>query len=144
MTAALFRRRLEEAGIASAWRVESAGTWACEGAPAARKAQMVMQEWGLDLSSHRSQCIKPERLYSFDLILVMSNWHREALRVEFPEIADRVCLLAEMAGLRDDVPDPIDGSLADVCAVARDIHMFVARGFNQIVQRAGGQRRAEG
>ena len=47
MAEGLFRARLGE--DAGRWRVESAGTWARNGDPAASRAQLVLQERGIDL-----------------------------------------------------------------------------------------------
>ena len=138
MAMAFLRKRLANTGNAAEWRVESAGTWAREGMPAAQQAQIVMSERGIDLSNHRSRCVNRAMLHSFDLILVMSRDHQEALSVEFPGIADRVYLLSEMVGKSYDVPDPIDSSLADVNDVARDIKTLIYQGFERITKLAGG------
>ena len=136
MAMVLFRRRLEQAGMASGWRVESAGTWAREGDPAARGSRHAMSEQGLDLSEHSSRCVTGELLRPFDLILTMSKSHQEALQVEFRDVADRVYMLTEMAGIAYDVPDPIGGPLAGFLESARELDKLLARGFDQIVRLA--------
>lgn len=138
MAMALFRHRLAQRDMAGDWRVESAGTWARVGVPAAPVAQTVMQERGLDLSAHRSRSVSRELLHSFGLILVMERGQREALQIEFPGVSGRVCLLSEMAGSAYDIPDPITGPLAEVRNVAREIDMVLERGFDRIVALADG------
>ncbi len=135
MAMMLFQRHLAQHGMASGWRVESAGTWAREGGPAARHTQTVMCDWGLDLSMHRSRCVSQALLMSFDLIVTMERGQQEALRIEFPTLADQIVLLSEMAGAAYDIPDPINGSPAEVRDVAREIDLLLQQGFDQIVER---------
>jgi protein-tyrosine-phosphatase len=136
MAMALFRKRLEDAGMASDWRVESAGTWAREGDPAASGSQLAVEERGLDLSGHQSRSVSLELLREFDLILTMTRSHQEALQVEFKELRDRVWMLTAFAGLPYDVPDPIGGPLSDFRDSAREIDTLLGRGFKRIVETA--------
>jgi protein-tyrosine-phosphatase len=122
--------------LVAGWRVESAGTWARTGVPAARGVQAVLREWDIDLSAHRSRCVSHELLTSFDLIVTMERGQQEALRIEFPTLGDRIVLLSEMvAGAVYDIPDPVAGSLAEVRDVARDIDQLLEQGFDRIVER---------
>ena len=136
MAMALLRRRLADAGVSGDWRVESAGTWAREGAPAAAGAQHDLAARGLDLSAHRSRAVSAELLREFDLILTMTRSQQEALQVEFKDVRDRVHLLAAMAGASYDVPDPIGGPLSAFRASAREIDTLIAHGFDKIVKLA--------
>ena len=121
----------------SEWRVESAGTWALEGEPAARIAQKVLSAQGIDLSDHRSRPVTRELLDQFNLILVMENGHKEALQIEFPEISRRVFLLYEMIGLKQEVIDPIGGSTRDFEDTVREIQKVITHGFDKITAMAG-------
>jgi protein-tyrosine-phosphatase len=114
------------------WRVESAGTWALEGEPAARMAQKLLSAHGIDLSDHRSRQVTRELLNQFNLILVMENGHKEAMRIEFPEIAPKTYLLYEMIGLRYEVIDPIGGSTRDFEDTIREIENILTQGFEKI------------
>jgi protein-tyrosine-phosphatase len=136
MAEALFRHRLRQAELGEDWRVESAGTWARDGDHAASGSIHAMGEVGLDISSHRSRAITYDLLCQYDLILVMSKGHQEALRVEFPDLAGRIHLLTAMAGPAYDVPDPIGGPLSGYREIAREIDGLLARGFKRIVQTA--------
>jgi protein-tyrosine phosphatase len=82
----------------------SAGLSAASGSPAADQAVDVMQEFGLDLSEHRSQPFT-ERLANFaDLILTMTEGHRQAIVSAWPQAAPRTHLIRHDGR---DVPDPI-------------------------------------
>lgn len=123
---------------AAGWRIESAGTWAAAGEPAAQKTQQVLKARGIDLSAHRSRLVDREMLQSFNLILTMEQGHKEALRVEFPEIAKRVYLLSEMAGYTRSIVDPIGGSMVDFQETAREIEQILTKGFDKIKQLSAG------
>jgi protein-tyrosine phosphatase len=136
MAEAILKSKVAEEENASGWRVESAGTWASGGQPAAKFSRQVMQERGLDINNHRSQSITRELMQSFDLILTMEKNHKEALRAEFPEFAERAYLLSEMSGDSHDVDDPIGRSKADYQATADEIDRLIAEGFEEIERLA--------
>jgi protein-tyrosine phosphatase len=136
MAEAIFESKVAGEENASGWRVESAGTWASGGQPAAEFSRQVMQERGLDINNHRSQSITRELMHAFDLILVMEKNHKEALRAEFPEFAEKVYLLGEMAGYAHDVDDPIGLSKADYRAAADEINRLISEGFREIERLA--------
>ncbi len=134
--AALFRDKLAERGMdLRAWRVESAGTWTEPGFPAMPAAVDMARRWGLDLSQHRSRMVSWGLLRRFDLVLVMEQGQKEALQVEFPQIAERVALLSEMCGPPFDIRDPIGRSrrtLEDAYTLIDDL---LTRGLDAIIRR---------
>ena len=129
MAAALFRELLGRNGLLDRYRVETAGTWAEEGQPATPVARQVMRERGLDLSDHRSHRLNGELLRASDLILVMERGHGEALRTEFPEVGDRLHLLANMAGEDFTISDPVGGTLESYRALADELADLLQRGL---------------
>ena len=122
----------------SDWCIESAGTWAMDGQQAVTRAQMVLEEIGLDVSEHRSRTVTSEMLLSFNLILTMERGHKEALRTEFPDIARRVFMLSEMINAMYDIQDPVGGSQADFKETLREIENILTRGSELITQLAEG------
>lgn len=133
MAEALFRARLMDA---EGWLVESAGTWAPEGAPVTNRAQLALRSRGLDVSQHRSRQVTGEMLRQFDLILTMEQGHKEALIAEFPDLAPRIFLLSEMAGGVFDVRDPMGGSQADFERTALELEELLAKGQAKIEELA--------
>jgi protein-tyrosine-phosphatase len=132
MAMALWRQMLGAAALD--WQVESAGTWTVDGQPAAARAIQALKDRGALLSGHRSRPVSAELLRRFDLILVMETGHKEALKVEFPEVAGRVYLLSEMVGSRYDIPDPIGGPLSDYVETANEIERILSKGYGRICQ----------
>ncbi len=59
--------------------VESAGLGALVGHPASDYAVELMDERGIDISSHRAQQLTPDLVSKADLILVMESGHRRVI-----------------------------------------------------------------
>jgi protein-tyrosine phosphatase len=74
----------------------------------------------------------------FNLVLTMEQGHKEALRAEFPQCADRVFMLSELVGERHDIRDPIGGSLVDFRATVKELDRILTEGYEKIKQLAGG------
>lgn len=136
MAEALLRRKLEEEGLDDDWQVESAGTWASPGQPAAEFSHIAMQEMGIDIRQHRSKEVSEAYLKNFDLILTMEKNHKEALQVEFPQLSDRIYMLSEMVGTMRDVDDPFGSSLSDYRVTAQEIERYIQQGFERILDLA--------
>jgi protein-tyrosine-phosphatase len=123
-------------GSADEWNIASAGVWADPGYPPAVNTLRVLEARGIELRAHRSRQITPEMVHAHELILVMERNHKEALRAAFPEKAGRIFLLTEMVDRRDDIVDPIGGSLADYQDTAQEIEAILAEGFENILRLA--------
>ena len=59
--------------------MESAGLGALVGHPASEFAVELMQERGIDISSHKAQQLTPDLVSKADLILVMESGHRRVI-----------------------------------------------------------------
>ena len=124
---------------ADEWTIELAGTWAPEGEPAAQRTQMVLRELGIDLQDHLSRQVNREMLSRFNLILVMERGHKEALQIEFPQIAERVYLLSEMVDANFEIQDPIGMSSSDFMLTRAEISQILTTGLDKISKLAGDQ-----
>jgi protein-tyrosine-phosphatase len=136
MAGALLRQLLGRNDPFASWHVETAGTWAVDDLPPMPHAQAVMTERGLDLRQHRSRCVSGELLRESDLVLAMEAGQKEALQVEFPDVADRIHLLSEMSGRAVDILDPTGGSLNEYRRAAVEIEHWLAAGYARIVELA--------
>jgi glycine hydroxymethyltransferase len=121
---------------ADEWIIESAGTWAPEGEPAANKTQLVLRELNINLRDHASRQVTREMLANFNLILVMERGHKEALQIEFPQIADRVYLLSEMIEDEFEIKDPIGMSTTDFIKTRDEIFQLLTTGSEKITRLA--------
>ena len=110
MAEALFRHRI---GDDAGWEAVSAGTFAGEGWPASENAVLAVQELGIDLTRHRSQPLSAELVEAADLIVVMTDEHRDRILEAFPQVGNRVCLIKSFGTSKvpTDISDPYGGSL---------------------------------
>ena len=136
MAMALLRKRLEKLDLEEAWVVDSAGTWGFDGIPATDNAIQAMQERGLDLGQHLSRKVNEDLLSSYDLVLTMESFHKEALQIEFPEFAEKVYMLSEMIGEEWDIKDPVGNPLDDYLATAELIDRTLEQGMDRILELA--------
>lgn len=134
IASALFARKLAREGLSAKWQTASAGTWARDGYPAARESQEILASQGIDLSRHRSRMVNDGLLKGADLVLVMEQGHKEALRYEFPAYKDRIFLLSEMSSFASDVHDPVGGTRQDFMDTIRDIEQLIEQGFPRITE----------
>jgi tRNA threonylcarbamoyl adenosine modification protein (Sua5/YciO/YrdC/YwlC family) len=86
--------------------VMSAGVSASPGGVAAPEAVEVMRQRGLDLSRHESQPLSDKLVRHADVILALTNAHRQAIIRRWPEAASRTVVLRVDRG---DIEDPIGG-----------------------------------
>jgi len=137
MASAIFRAKLTQWEIGEDWRVESAGIRAMEGLPAAQNVELTLSYlYKVSISEHRSRSVSQELLSSFDLILTMEKGHQEALKVEYPQLAERVFLITEMVGEDKEIEDPIGRPLAIFQKTARELDQILTDGFENIRQLA--------
>lgn len=118
------------------WRVESAGTWALDGKPASKYSQKVMAKRGINIGNHSARTVSADLLNDFDLILTMEPGHKEALRIEFPAISERVYLLSEMIEKEEPVEDPYGGPQEKYEETAKLLETFFEKGINRIISLA--------
>ncbi len=105
MAEVMLRERFrQKTGREDAVLVVSAGVSAMPGGGAAQQAVEAMSERGLDLTGHSSRPLDERLVELADLILTMTNQHREAIITRWPAAAGRVHTLMRDGG---DVSDPI-------------------------------------
>ena len=134
MAEALLKKEVQRRGEADQWQIHSAGTWTERGASATQFSRAVMARRQMDISGHRSQPVDGDLLRSADVILVMTQNHREALRAEFPDITDRVYLVSQLINREFDIEDPYGGSLDDYEICADDIQNILVTGWTRLIE----------
>lgn len=136
MATAIFKEAVRKRFPNEVWRIESAGTWTALGLPTLDIVLKVMSAKGHDLSDHRSRPVTRPLLQAFQLILTVESGQMEALKIEFPEVADRVYLLSEIAGLSGDIPNPSGRSIAEIQDLAVNLDNLITKGFDRIITLA--------
>jgi protein-tyrosine phosphatase len=90
--------------------VESAGTYAAEGAPASSDSVEVAAAVGVDLRGHAARQVSGRLVGRADLILVMEPEHEDRLLAVYPDAVQKIHLIttfADPAGDPMGIPDPI-------------------------------------
>ncbi len=136
MAESIFKRLVAARADASDWHIASAGVWAEQGRHAASNSQLVMQDMGMDISSHQSQPVTDELVHQSDLILTMEADQKEGLQLEYPEYGERIYVLSEMVGPSRDINDPIGRELPDYQRTANELEKILTNGLENIIQLA--------
>ena len=100
----------------------SAGTNAGNGSAASHEAVQAMKSRGLDLSQHTSRGVTLEILQTADIVLTMTQNHRQALLGRWPQFGPKTMLLSTSGR---DVADPYGGSQQVYLAAASEIEHFL-------------------
>ena len=117
--------------------VLSAGIHAPEGSPASEHAVRVMQKRGIDISGHTAATVTASVMQRADIVLTMTQSHKQALQQMFPETAEKVYTLGEFVDKDVEIPDPFMGEeqVYSACADVLDklIQLAVPK-LSQMVQ----------
>ena len=98
---ALLTHRLQGKGLS----ISSAGIGALVGNPMDKTAHEVLQDNGLQHTSHRARQVDSEMLHNADLILAMEQSHIAHIRQMAPEVHGKTFLMGKW--LDDmEIPDP--------------------------------------
>ena len=99
--------------------IESAGIFAEDGQGASENAIKALMKYGIDLSGHRTQPVTEDLIKQCDLILTMTEGHKQILE---PLAKGKVYTLLEYAGSSGDISDPYGGDLEEYEEVAQEIY----------------------
>lgn len=87
------------------YSVSSAGLAATDGDRASDNAvKALLDEWGIDISNHRSKRLTQRDLTDSDIILTMTRSHKNSIISAFPQLKDKVFTLMEYVS--KDAMDP--------------------------------------
>lgn len=110
------------------WVISSAGTIAFDGQPASQLTADVMREKGIDISHHRTTRLTAQLIEETDLIVAMTQAHREQILRLNPSCKCRVYLLNSFRARKvdPDISDPMGGNLNDYRKTRDKIEAAVA------------------
>ncbi len=122
MAAALLKDMLREKGIQNI-KVESAGIATYPNEKANPLAQQIMEEQGVQVADHRSRQVQVDMLKQSDLILTMTEGHKNAVLSGEPSAWNKIFTLNEYAGFNEkDIPDPYGLSKQEYQIAAQEIN----------------------
>lgn len=109
MAEALLRHALaaEEEPLKSL-RVCSAGISAWGGAPITPLSATVLKKVGIDMDKHQSRALNMQVLSRAVLVVCMTESHRQAIRMDYPDLKAPIILMREFMPppANKEVPDP--------------------------------------
>jgi protein-tyrosine-phosphatase len=91
--------------------ISSAGSSAFEGTTASEHAIEVARRHGVDVSGHQSRLLSRTDVREADLVVTMSQKHRDTVGILDPEALAYTVLLTDFCDDQGDVPDPIGGDI---------------------------------
>lgn len=108
MAEGIFNNLLKKQNMEDKVCVSSAGTSVYMSLPASDNAISALKEWELDLTNHMSKLLTVEILEEADLVLAMTQAHKNHVLKLLPSAEDKVFTLIEYAtdGEKGDVADP--------------------------------------
>ncbi len=107
----------------------SAGLSAFPGGAASAEAISVMKQRGLSLVHHQSRALSDRLLMQADLVLTMTQSHRQAIVQKWPELGSKTHLLSNNHG---DVLDPFGGPETVYATCADQIDHYLQSWVDQI------------
>lgn len=100
--------------------VNSAGTFTQDGVPVSINSVEAMREIGIDISEYKSMSLNDDIVEKSDIILTMSNSHKQFILNRYPVAVKKTFTLLEYVyGFKKDIQDPFGGTL-DIYKRTRD------------------------
>jgi len=119
---------------ASHVNVKSAGVFASENSPASPQAVIAMESRGIELD-HNSQMITEPLLEWADLVLTMTENHKQTLISYFPQLSDKYFTLIEYTNTKSakskDIADPFGGNVGLYEETAKQLEKYI----DKIIQK---------
>lgn len=137
MAACLLNARIAAAQLGHCIQVGSAGIATADGLPASAGANAAMAARQQSLAAHRSRQLTRDMAASADLVLTMTESHRQAIVTACPELAAKVHVLPQWVGQAGGVADPYGGDTAIYLACAAQLDKLVAAAWEKIRILAG-------
>mgnify|MGYP000903474145 CR=1 FL=1 len=131
MAEALFKKMLQDLGKQDEIEVESYGIAAIEGQPASENAKKVMEMEGIDIKGHKAKQFREEVLDA-DLILAMTQSHKDYILNRFPKAKGKVFLLGEFVGDYSEISDPFGQSVEVYKKVADELKQKLSKTLERL------------
>ncbi|OEH93303.1 low molecular weight protein arginine phosphatase [Bacillus solimangrovi] len=96
------------------FEAKSAGIFAAQGSSASPQAIQVLKEKDIDFS-HSSRILDRDLLEWADVILTMTSGHKQVIKQQYPNVAEKVHVLQQFVDIDSDlvdISDPYGGSVS--------------------------------
>ena len=109
--------------ITNEHNISSAGLMAEDGMSASPYAIEAAEEYGADISGHKSRRITIEMIEESDLVLCMTGVHKTALHA----FGDKVYTLSEFADEEGDISDPFGSNIFTYRRCASELYELIKK-----------------
>jgi len=128
------------------FNIVSAGICAFPGTRPTSEAILVMFEHGIDISQYHAQKLQENLIKNADLILVMTNEHKEYVHKEFPFSQNKTFLLKKFtlnsksannqnSERNYEIIDPIGRKIVFYRIIAKELKKNLEKIFNKIIEK---------
>lgn len=135
----LLRNLIKKQFLQNIAEVESAGTNALDGYPAAEFTTLVCEKFGVDTTPHIARSINPDIVKRADLILCMGLNNKLELLESFPDSQDKTFLLRQFGSYNSDkfhtIEDPYGGPRESYEKTFLEIQEEVFRIWPEVTRR---------
>jgi protein-tyrosine phosphatase len=135
MAATLLRRLFEQHQLTHT--VESCGILGHDGDEATAEAQQTMEQINLDISQHLARSLTDELAAEASLLVAVDSGVARVARARFPDAAERIHTLGQLASRPRDIPDPFKMQLGAWLTYTQEIDAMLRTALPQILEQIG-------
>lgn len=134
MAEKLLIKKVRDKKVENKFYICSSGVYAYTGDRSTYEAIKIMNdEYGIDLSEHKATAVRDSNIEDMDLILCMTNSHRQSLVSIYPNLESRIFLIKDYVGLFGEVADPYGGNLKIYSECAKELDYYL----NLLLEKEG-------
>lgn len=119
--------------------IQSAGTFACPNAPAAWQAIETLKQKGINIENHSATLLTKELVDKADIVLTMTNAHRQQVLQLTPDAEHKVFTLGDYVGVAGDIPDPVGQPLEVYQECAAHLETLINKALTKILEEHEGK-----
>jgi len=136
MAAGILKKLVRGEGLIDI-RIDSAGTYGCEGEPAAPLAERVCREEGVDISGHIAKRIDYELASMSDLIVVMEIGHFQEITDSFPGTKEKLLLIGSLEDGKEigSIADPYGKGLREYRECYSQLKRLVEKLYEDVLKK---------
>ena len=147
MAEGIFKKMLiENTEADSRFNIISAGISALQGMCSTPEAIKVMAEQGIDISRHIATQVQEDLVKKADLILVMSDAHKDYIKTKFAFTQDKIHLIKEFAQIGEfisirknsenyEIVDPLGRTIEFYRIVAKELKENLEKILDKILEK---------
>lgn len=105
----------------------SRGLYVPEQISASFNSIKAMEEMDIDISKHRSRQLTVGEAEDCDIIITMTESHKNTIISAYPKFRDKTFTLSEFAGEGGDIKDPYGGDFALYSECAKEIRALILK-----------------